>query len=130
MERRRSLMQQQSEPVDENINIWDEEWEQGQYNTVGTKVSSTSQIRCKNLIRVKPNTEYYLHIGVNVACRVYFCTENDTVISYTAYRNATFTTPANCKFIKFHTGSGYGIVYNNNISINYPSTDHDYHEHI
>ena len=129
MMKRRLMLFEASAP-DTNINRWDEQWETGAYNAAGNPVTGGGQIRSKNLIPVKPETEYYFYIGANVNCRIYFCRENGSVISYSAYRNATFTTPAECKWLKFHTGSGYGETYTSKISINYPSTDHDYHPHI
>lgn len=122
-------MQQTSAPV-VNINIWDEQWEVGQFNASGAKTTGNNQIRTANLIPVLPSTEYYIYSGKNINCRVYFLKENGSVISYTAYRNTTFTTPTNCYFIKSHTGSGYGTTYGYDISINYPSTEHDYHKHV
>jgi hypothetical protein len=41
--------------------------------------------------------------------------------------NGTFTTPEGTAYIKFCTYSNYSATYNHDISINYPSTDHDYH---
>ena len=113
-----------------NINQWDEQWEVGQFNSNGATATGSNQIRTANLIPVLPNTEYYIYSGKNINCRVYFLKEDGSVISYTAYRNTTFTTPTNCYFIKFHTGIGYGETYGYDISINYPSTDHDYHKHV
>ena len=113
-----------------NINIWDEQWEVGKFGGNGSKTDGDDQIRTKNDIPVQPNTEYYIYSGKNLNLRVYFLYQDGTVISYSAYRNSTFTTPSNCKFLKFHTGSGYGTVYNHDISINYPSTETDYHPHI
>lgn len=40
---------------------------------------------------------------------------------------STFTTPDNCYAIHFNLSSAYGNTYNNNISINYPATNTEYH---
>lgn len=113
----------------DSVNQWDEQWEVGAYNAAGNPVTGSNQIRSKYLIPVEPETEYYFYIGMNVNCRIYFCAENGSVLSYQAQGKGTFTTPVNCKWLKFHTGSGYGETYGSNISINKPSTDTDYHAH-
>jgi len=108
------------------VNRWDEQWEAGAYNSIGNPVTGNNQIRSKNLIPVEPETEYCFYINSNVNCRIYFCSENGSVISYSAYNKATFTTPAECKWLKFHTGSGYGETYTSKISINFPATETGY----
>lgn len=101
----------------EGINLWDEEVE-----VISDVITS------KNYIPVKPNTQYYFtpHQGRDYICfdRYYnvikdwtWLTPSDTIL----------TTPSNCYYIKFRMTSGYGTTYNNDISINYPSTDTSYH---
>ena len=114
------------------VNVWDEEWEAGTYlNTNGTKYPSTSKIRNVNPISVKPNTQYYYHVGSTSA-------DEDRIWCYDSEMNflrsigfahqttimQTFTTPDKCEYINF---SVKNTIYGNDISINYPSTDHDYH---
>ena len=109
------------------INLWDEQLEQGQYNSIGSPTDGSNQMRSKNLIPVEPDTEYYCYIDANINIRIYFCAENGGVISYSSLRNTTFTTPSGCKWLKFHTGSGYGTTYAHHISINHPATETGYH---
>lgn len=112
------------------INVWDEDWEVGSINSsTGDNSSTTTQIRSKNYIPCKPSTAYYFQSPM---------TSNDVRIAY--YRadksfrsmsawlyNGVFTTPSDCEYIRFYTATAYGTTYNNDISINYPSTDTDYH---
>lgn len=105
-------------------NQWDEEWELGIYSTTdGSPVASNYSIRGKNRISVKPNTQYYFN---NQYFRVIFYDSNDDFISYVSGLGAK-TTPSNCVYIRFYLGDAYGTTYNNDISINYPSTDTRYH---
>lgn len=109
------------------INQWDEQWEVGAYTSAGIPSSGSDRIRSKNFTPVLPSTEYYLYIGKNMNCRVYFYDKNRTFISSEAYRNTIFETPSNCYFIHFASAVGYGETYSNDISINNPSTDTSYH---
>lgn len=110
------------------INIWDENWELGGYNTSGNPTTSSTAIRSasNDYIPILPSTTYYAKTsGQNL----HYCqyTEDKTFISRTSVNNATFTTDANARYIRFNMATAYGTTYNNDISINYPSTDTDYH---
>ena len=119
-------------------NVWDEEWEQGGYDeNSGAEIAAgnISTQRCKHGIAVKPNTAYYFKcdttLGTNPSVMV--C-EYDASGAYLGcfYKYVwafSFTTKATTALLKFR-------VYNTNISelggagnlsINYPSTDTDYH---
>jgi hypothetical protein len=109
---------------DTGINVWDEEWvigtistSTGEYSTSGDRVCS------KNYIRVEPNTLYYKQ---NFAWQFYY-DEYKNFISATSIADGVFTTPNNAHYMKFYTSSAYGQTYNNDISINYPSTDTSHH---
>lgn len=106
------------------INLWNEDWEQGLYNNQGDKVAGTNAIRAKNPIPVKPNTEYRI-VGLS-GNRVCYYDVTGTFIS-TKTNVTTDTVPSNAYFMTFSTGTSYGGSYNNDISINYPSTDTQYH---
>ena len=114
------------------VNVWDEEWESGTYlNTNGIKYPSPSKIRNANPIRVFPNTRYYYHVGTTE-------TDYDSLFFYDADMNfisrqeishgstidIAFTTPQNCAFVNFAIKN---TTYNHDVSINYPSTDTEYH---
>lgn len=111
-------------------NVWDEEWEVGSIGSDGSDVTTTSRIRSKNYIRIVPNTTYYIKWPVGVgAGRGAFYDSEKGFISYIGdfYRNQTFIVPTNAHYMRFSPPIDYGTTYNHDISINYPSTDHDYH---
>ena len=117
------------------VNVWDEEWELGTINTsTGEDESASYRIRSKNYIPIKPSTTYYVegaNVGSNVG-RACFYDEDKVFVSAMSDFPAgsltkTFTTPSNAYYMRFSAPSNYGTTYNNDISINYPSTDHDYH---
>ena len=115
--------------VRSGINIWDEEWRNGYFNNSGGFISNANFLASKNFILVQPSTTYYFKspsfrfeiIGYDV---------NKTYVGRVTsnIQNATFTTPSNVHYIQFSSySSGNVKEYNNDISINDPSTDHDYH---
>ena len=110
------------------VNVWDEQWELGYYAN-GAKANSSINIRCKSPIPVCGNTVYYVRYPDEHGARIQALDGDGAFISDLGYKsNATFTTPANCRYIVFYTNAVSSITtYNHDISINYPSTDHDYH---
>lgn len=113
-----------------DINVWNEEWEVGQYhassNTV-EKIPSSIHIRSKNPIPVKPKTTYYMNsAGKNVHLIVADADENVLYRTVTL-NNGLFTTPDKGAFVYFNMASAYGTTYKHDISINYPRTDTGYH---
>lgn len=125
------------------VNVWDEEWEVGAINSsTGAKEVNYVKIRSKNYIPIVPNTPYYytnLTVGINNYANIYFYDGNKNYIGEipmgvyagTSTSNANyhnpFTTPTNASYMMFSVTNGYGTTYKNDISVNYPSTDHDYH---
>ena len=110
------------------VNVWDEEWELGAFNASGTKVSDNTRFRSKNPIRVLPNTSYYLNFPYNWGqgkVEVFTYDANMNFISYNRKYNPRYTTPSNASYINFDVIGE--TAYNNDISINYPSTDTEYH---
>lgn len=89
-------------------NIWDEEWEVGEF--VGGSLNS------KNFISVSPSTTYYFKSPQSNA--IFYYDTNHNQISTGEALNTTFTTPANCAFIKFSMSTDYGTTYNHDITIN------------
>lgn len=110
------------------INIWDEEWELGDLNTnTGENYPDNNRIRSKNYIPIKPETNYYVCSSVTGTVCYY-----DINKSYIGNRNIVagggiITTLSRAAFMRFSLNSAYGTTYNNDISINYPSADTDYH---
>ena len=124
-----------------SINVWDEQWENGTFNTTTGANINNSQIRAKNKIPVSPSTEYYVATPSYLWFIFYDSSEN-VITSGLPSGNVgssgnsrgigglyaqKFTTPSNCHYIRFYAQNVYGSTYNHDISINYPSTDHSYH---
>ena len=106
------------------VNVWDEEWKVGTISTSTGEYSARGDRVCsKNYIRVEPNKSYYKQ---NFAWQFYY-DEYKNFISATSIADGVFTTPNNVHYMKFYTSTTYGQTYNNDISINYPSTDTSYH---
>lgn len=123
------------------VNVWDEEWEVGTFDTAtGANIAISSQIRAKNLIPVIPSATYYLTKATDMWLLFYDADFN--VLSPTlssnwqlannarkAYPSAygLLTIPSDAHYIRFYCVASYGTTYNHDISINYPSTDTEYH---
>lgn len=109
------------------VNLWDEEWEVGDLDGTGQPKEATNRIRSKNFIPVAPNTAYRFPDTVNI--HIFFYDISQNYISTGGYSAVvpTQTTPANCFYIKFRAVTTYGTTYNNDIFVNYPSTDTQYH---
>ena len=103
-------------------NIWNEQWELGTLNAnTGDNITITTRIRSKNFINVKSDTKYYGKIPLTVDnCLIVYYDNAQSYIksSYIYSDNYEFTTPSNCKYIKFTPSSNYGAIYNNDICIN------------
>ena len=116
--------------VDCGINLWDEEWELGGIGDDGNNTPNNSRIRSKNYIPIAPNTTYYFKNGT-ATMWLWAYDGSKTYIGRlnggNSIGNATLTIPDGVKYIRFVCTNAYGTTYNNDISINYPSTDHDYH---
>lgn len=102
------------------FNQWDEEWEVGGYDTTtGNPEPYTDRIRSKNPIEVFPNTSYYAKDPTNGNnIRILFYDASLSYINATSFTMGVFTTPSNCRYIKFFTSATYGNVYKNDICIN------------
>ena len=111
------------------VNVWDEEWELGGVsNQNGTLWTATDRIRSKNYIPCLPSTAYYFKCPSTVSAIAFYDWNHSFISALANFAgNATFTTPSNAKYIKFGVAGAYGPTYNNDISINYPSTDTEYH---
>lgn len=113
------------------VNLWDEEWEVGGIDDItGQNYVKADRIRSKNFIPIKSSETYYLSMPSN-GVWIYCYDINKTYISsrFIRYANNTFnfTLFPNAVYIRFEAFSEYGTTYNNDISINYPSSDTTYH---
>lgn len=117
------------------VNICSSTFELGYYSTTGVKTSADNQLRTANMFRVKPNTTYYFKAPISSGSNLFgvceynqngtFLRRNNT--GYYSGDGLTYTTSNDCYFLNVNIGSGYGNTDNNDISINYPSTDTSYH---
>ena len=109
------------------VNQFDEQTETGYYDsTTGEKKPLASEIRSTNLVPVFPNTTY-AKVGLSAGYSFVFFDSAKNFLSRYTSGGSTFTTPANCYYIGINFGANYGNTYNNDVSINYPSTDTSYH---
>lgn len=111
------------------VNVWDEEWESNKTHYNGNPISYNGYGVSKNKIAVFPNTTYYFKSPATNFEILEFGREGNFLRSKGAYfQNTTFTTEADTYYIAFGSATnGAYVNYNNDISINYPSTDHEYH---
>lgn len=110
------------------VNQWDEEWINGYIGNSGQIISDGNSIASKNYIPVDATKTYY---GVNPSgrsLRIASYREDYSWISNQSVNNTTFTLPSGAKYIKLSCYN-YGATYADNISINYPSTETDYHKY-
>ena len=116
------------------VNVWDEQWEVGTISNTGAPIpGSNDTIRSKNFIPCEPGAEYYItKYGNSSGAWVFGIYQYDAEKSYigmASISNITkkFTTDSNAYYLKFRTYVAYGTTYQNDISINYPATDTQYH---
>ena len=104
-------------------NIWDEEWTNGSINVDTGVAAAGNNVISNDYIGVTPNTAYYATQRI----RVFFYDANKAFLSFVDIDHTSFTTPSECRYILFTAFLAYGTTYNNDISINYPATDTEYH---
>lgn len=118
------------------VNVWDEEWENGSLNSSGEPISNRQRIRSKNYIPVVSGRSYYCKSNYGTSGSIW-CEafdSNKTLLSdafdgtyYKNINNSQFTIPSKAKYIRFVVVDS---EYNNDISINYPPTDTEYHAYL
>lgn len=116
--------------ISRGINQWDEEWEEGQYNTTtGEKAVNTNAMRSKNRIECSPNTTYCFTwlSGARYAEQILFYDKDGNYISGENKSfdtlPATFMPPVNARFMTFFCGNIN--TYNHDICINVSNPDID-----
>lgn len=112
------------------VNVWDEEWEVGNIDfSNGQPISATDRIRSKNFNPCLPNTMYYIKEPTTTKnVRIAYYDASKSYVGESGWSgNQLRTTPSNAFYFKLACGSAYGTTYKNDISINYPSTDTEYH---
>ena len=119
-------------PAGGSSNIWDEEWEIGLVDaSSGQNTPNNNYSRTKNYIPVDADTSYYLVFPSGVTLYLRFYDAEKNYLGYSQKNSAAAITPsqvsasfATAAYLRFCWD---GQIYNNNIAINYPSTDHSYH---
>lgn len=98
------------------FNQWDEEWEKGSIKNDG-KLNQGSHWRCKNPIKVLPNTTYYFK-SAKALFLFWYDSENKLIGSNinSNSNNHLHTSPANARYLRFYEYGG--TTYNNDICIN------------
>lgn len=111
------------------INQWDEVIRNGYYdaNNNGVFVAHNNMIANITPIKVMPSTTYYVKSSTYQIVLSYYDAGMYFISQTGAIRNTTFTTPSNCAYVNLSNSWNAGATYNNDISINYPSTDTRYH---
>ena len=114
------------------VNLWDEQWEVGEYSGTGQKASGDG-IRSAGFIELQPSVSYYLKNSATMwLC---FYDENKTFIRRTSTGgNSVINQNINERYLTFNTASAYGNVYKNDIQICLDSyadktTYHPYSKH-
>lgn len=105
------------------FNQWDEQWELGDIGDDGMPYPTSNSIRAKNFIPCIPNTAYSSIVGsagTSGWLHLFYYDEQANFISTGGWpsNGATFTTPSNCKYIRFALYRAYGTLYNNDVCIN------------
>ena len=115
-------------------NIWNGEWEEGSINeTTGLDEISTVAWRSIGYMPIKPRTKYYIKTPTGITgtpARLRFYDSNkiylgSTIPSGTRNLNAWFESPENACFMRISPANTN--CPNHDISINYPSSDIEYH---
>ena len=112
------------------VNLWNEQWEVGVITSDGSIDSSQTTRRTTSYIPVKSGTNVYL-VCPNSALngRYAYYDSAKTLVNFNGngFANNNITIPSDVAYLRITLGSGYNTTYNNDISINYPSTATTYH---
>ena len=93
------------------FNLWDEEWESGNYDyNTGEKSNSPNCIRSRNLIPCTGNTTYYYKVGHDLGASVFYVVYYDyqkNIIdkNITGGYNTTKTSPQGASYMAFWIGN-------------------------
>lgn len=100
------------------FNAWDEEWENGLLTNSGDMVYP-SAIRSKNYIEVIPQATYIFGCPNKTGNGIAFYDTEKKIIGklVPTEPNTAFTTPAECRYMRFDVSSSYGNTYNHDICI-------------
>ena len=110
------------------VNQWDEEYEEGIYNTSGEKESRSGYNRTKNRISVIPSAAYYVQQAI--AEHGVFCTYDENGVfnhrlTSSDVLNGVLTIPADAYYLVFACSQSYWTS-STKVFINYPATETSY----
>ena len=122
------------------VNVWDEVWEPGTLNaSTGAEVNSAVTMRSKNFISIKSGETYtpvgpYNVVSTNQFVLCFYDINNTFVFGRVLAKPQPFTVPSNdaIKYMRFayrYYLNDSGGTYNNDVSINYPASDTQYHSY-
>lgn len=120
------------------VNVWDEEISEGLLNSDGTVAPSNSRL-VSSFIPVVPGKTYaFVWPSSSGRGRGAFYDADKNLVQYNSDFPPTiietnvslFTVPNGAHYLRFNLTTTYGTTYNNDVSINYPDTDHDYHAYV
>lgn len=109
----------------DGANLWDEEWELGGFDTYGQPTPADDRIRSKNFCLIKNGITYRCVStnGKTVGIRYY--DKNKNYLGSANITNTTFTILAGAIYFKLLILNT--TTYINDVSVNYPATDTEYH---
>lgn len=108
------------------VNLWSEDWEVGNINGNGENSTANDRIRSKGYIAVKGGLTYYIVTPKPIIIHKYAIDKSYLGNNYFS-NSISFTLNNDVAYIRFRTDTSYGDTYNNDISVNYPASDTDYH---
>ena len=108
-------------------NLWDEQVLNGYLSsTDGSFIAHATSICSKNFCKCNAGEAVYIKSSTSSTLYIVWFDENKNFISRVVSNNAEKTAPNNARYFKVSCYN-YGTAYNNDISVNYPSTDTTYH---
>lgn len=113
------------------VNQWDEQWEEGYYNTTtGEKEPYSGITRNAELIPVLSNSQYYFYIPTlskdDYAGFLLFYDRNKKYLGSAPFGGTAYpkvTTPLAASYMNFYLRAQYGATYNHDICINLSNAD-------
>lgn len=115
------------------VNLWDEVWELGKLDlSTGANSNSSTNMRSKNYIPIPEGQNFYnLDPTGNADIRFCYYDINKNFLGAGGWSTAGVRVPiTGTRYVRFFCGSAAGTTYQNNISINIPTTDHEYHPYV
>ena len=120
----------QSKAYQRGVNLWNENTEIGGLDdTTGQPTSDNNRLRSADYCPIKENETVYVKKGGLGNINLFFYDASKTFLSKTGWvsGNATRNIPSGAYYFKIVLATQYGTTYNHDISINYPSSDTEYH---